>query len=637
MNFIGDFFAIGIVIVLCMFFFDGKHLLTKASRFFVLSLVFTALTAAIDLLTGYLLYIDNTPLWFYMLANTVYFLTNIITTSIIGLYLFTKILEHSYNDHCMIYAKQGLLILFVIYAGFVIANIWTGWLFYFDENQNYCRGPLNALGYSVTICQMILVLICYGRNRKNASKTMRRVLIQTFPVVVLCIIVQRIFPEIMLNGYIMAMVETILFLNFQGQRQGVHVLTNLNDRHRFFDDMATRIAANESFQVFLINIKNFSAINHKYGHFHGDEVLYQLAFALETLIKNSVSYHMNGTVFSLVIPYSSQSYSDACCGSLLYFLDQGIPYMNDQIHFDYLVADYIVDGTVSDTEVFYERLEYAITLAYNQKCRYIRCTPEIGTAMDRRKYLLKRMKAIDEAHGFCVWYQPICCLNTGKFCSMEALIRLQEADGTLISPAEFIPIAEKSGIVSSVTWFVIEQVCKFLRDHPEIGDVSTSINLPMPQLLEKGFVSRLNSIVNLYGVDHHRICLEFTERDILDTFQQTREIMQQLNANGYRFYLDDFGTGYSNFNCLLHLPLSVIKLDASLVHAATSEQGDFKLVQTVTELSHNMGIQVIAEGVETRSEVDALGSMGIDRIQGYAFAKPMSGDALLDFYRNNPT
>ena len=113
--------------------------------------------------------------------------------------------------------------------------------------------------------------------------------------------------------------------------------------------------------------------------------------------------------------------------------------------------------------------------------------------------------------------------------------------------------------------------------------------------------------------------------------------MQQLNANGYRFYLDDFGTGYSNFNCLLQLPLSVIKLDASLVHAATSEQGDFKLVQTVTELSHNMGIQVIAEGVETRSEVDALGSMGIDRIQGYAFAKPMSGDALLDFYRNNPT
>ena len=100
---------------------------------------------------------------------------------------------------------------------------------------------------------------------------------------------------------------------------------------------------------------------------------------------------MNGTVFSLVIPYSSQSYSDACCGSLLYFLDQGIPYMNDQIHFDYLVADYIVDGTVSDTEVFYERLEYAITLAYNQKCRYIRCTPEIGTAMDRRKYLLKRI------------------------------------------------------------------------------------------------------------------------------------------------------------------------------------------------------------------------------------------------------
>jgi len=636
MNFIGDFFAIGIVLVIFLFYFDSKRHLTAASKLYIACLILTALTAATDLLTGKLLTIENVPLWINLGANSLYFLVNILTTTYIALFLFTKILEHSHNSHCMRNARCGLAILLSVYLVMILANIWTGWLFYFDADGAYYRGPLNAFGYFITICQMGLVLVCYFRNRKNASKSMRRLLVQTFPIVVLCILIQRTFPEIMLNGYFMAMFDAVLYMTFQGQQHSIHTLTKLNDRHSFFKEVEHRMMKKAPFQVFLINLKSFSSINHKYGHLFGDELLYHFAFSLETLIKDSIAFHMSGTVFSLVLPYTSAIHAENYREALLRFLEAGTDCMNERICFDYIMAEYLMDTPEDNAEIFYERLEYAASLAYQKNCRYIRYTPEIGAQMDRKRYLIERLQTVDEEHGFQVWYQPICCLKTGAFCSMEALIRLREPDGTVIAPQEFIPLAEKAGIITPITWFVLEQTCALLSRHSQLSSVTASVNLPMTQLLDKSFIPRLNSIVDHYGVDRRHICLEFTERELLDSFEQTKDVMEELTRSGYRFYLDDFGTGYSNFACISRLPFQFLKLDASLIRSSKENPQSRTLVQTLTKLSHDMGMDVIAEGVETQEDVTVLGQQGVDRIQGYVFTKPLPAEDLLTFYQNNP-
>ena len=140
MNFIGDYFALGLILVLFVFFFDSKtsiRFMPTSSVLFVGCLVSTALTAVIDLMTGQLMAIRDVLLWQNVLVNTLYFVINIISTTFIALYLFTKILEHTHARHCMRNACIGLAVLFVVYIVFVIANIWTGWLFYFDEKGNY--------------------------------------------------------------------------------------------------------------------------------------------------------------------------------------------------------------------------------------------------------------------------------------------------------------------------------------------------------------------------------------------------------------------------------------------------------------------------------------------------------------------
>ena len=384
MVYIGDYFAISLVVLLFVFYFNDKitsRYMSFSNKCFVACLILTALTALTDILVGELLTAVNMPLWIHIGGNTLYFLLNIVTTSAFALFLFNKILEHAYDRHCMVRACIGLGILFSVYLLVVIANLWTGWLFYFDAEGNYCRGPLNPLGYIITIFQMVLVLICYSRNRKNANRPMRRALIQTFPVIILCIIIQRIQPDIMLNGYIMSMVATILFLSFQGQQQGVHSLTELNDRHRFFKEVERRIATGDRFQVFLINIKNVNTINQKYGHLFGDEFLYQFAFSLEKLFRNSFAFHMNGTVFALVLPYTDQSTAEGRCGTLLDFLEQGTICFKQHVSIDYVVVEYIADEQDTDAAEFYEKLEYAATQAYQQKNRYIRYTPAMGVEM----------------------------------------------------------------------------------------------------------------------------------------------------------------------------------------------------------------------------------------------------------------
>ena len=639
MVFIGDYFALGLVIILCVFFFDTKNSLrfmATPSKLFVCCLITTALTAITDLATGQLLEMRDVPLWQNMLVNSLYFVVNIISTSCIALYLFTRLLEHTYSRHCMRNACIGLGLLFSVYMGFVVANLWNGCLFYFDAQGNYCRGPMNALGYVITLLQLVLVGICYVRNRRSASRPMRRVLFQLFPLVPLCIVIQRAYPEIMLNGILMALVETVLFLTFQGQRQGINNLTELNDRHRFFNEVDRRIAKKEPFQIFLINIKDFGAINQKYGHQFGDEFLYQFAFALEKKLKGSLAFHMNGTVFALIMRYTYQNASERQSGELLQFLEDGVQCIDKCINPDYVMVHYISDGQETTAAELYENMEYSSAKSYELKQRYVVCSSELREEMARRRYLRERIKNVGRVYGFEVWFQPIQCMQTGKYCSMEALIRLREPDGKLVSPAEFIPLAEQTGQIFPITWFVLEEVCRTLKYSPKLEGVSVSINLPMTQLLEDGFVPRFISIVNQAGIDHRRICIEFTERDILSSFEKTQYIMQQLTREGFRFYLDDFGAGYSNFNCLLQLPFHAIKLDRCLVHASRNGVADYSAVQTLTKLFHDMDLVVVAEGAETGEEVRILKEQGIDRIQGYALARPMPVDALAKFYQDNP-
>ncbi len=631
MVFIGDYFALGLILVLCLFYFEQNKLLTLASRWFSACLVLTACTILLDLVTGLFLALPIVPLWLDMLVNSLYFLVNILTTTSIAMFLFCKILEHVYDPHCMKNAIRAMSITLSVYCLFVFLNLFTGWLFYYDESNNYTRGPLNNLGYITTIVQMFFVIVCYVRNIKSTSRSMRNALIQTFPIGLVCIGIQRTYPEIMLNGLLLAMADLVLFLNFQGQRQGVHNLTKLNNRSLFFSDLQDQIDGNRSFQLFMVNLKNYGAINQKYGHKIGDEILYQFAFSLEKKLPKCAAYHMNGTVFVLLLPYTNEKQSRANAEKLYRHLVEGLLFMDECIHTNFVMVDYIHNSTQEDATEIYKRLEYAAKWAIAQKLHSIRWDETLSQQMYRELYLIERMQTIDRAHGFEVWYQPIYCMHTERFCSAEVLLRLFEPDGSSISPAEFIPLAEQTGLIKPITWFVLEEACKILSS-TALPVKALSINVPMTHMLDKDFLPKLNTLVDSYGVDRSRIHLEFTERETLEDFKLINKVMTNIVNAGYKFYLDDFGTGYSNFSCILQLPFYGVKLDQSISVGQKDLEASNSLVSTLTTLLHSMNFLVITEGVETKEQLQAHRKHGVDRIQGYYYAKPMNEADIKAFY-----
>ncbi len=639
MIFIGDYFALGLVVILSLFFFDSKaslRYMSIHSKLFISALLMIVGSTLVNLYCGYLLRHPEMPTWLHVLANTLYFIVAIITTSLLALYMFYRILEHTHRRHCMRRGYIGLGAIFAVYTLIVLLNLKTGWLFRILADGTYVRGPLHSLGYLASLGQLALVLICFFKNKKNATSTLSTVLIMASPILLLCTFIHLSYPDISLNAFIMALISTVIFLNFQGQRQGVHSLTKLNDRHRFFSEVNRRIENADPFQVFLINVKDYGAINQKFGNKLGDEILYQFAFSLEKLLPDSATFHMNGTVFAVVLRYTYQSTAEKQSGTLLDFLEQGIRFSNHQIDLNYFVAHYVSDGDELSATDLYEMMEYAVHKTHQQNVPFVQCGREDLTEVRRRRYLTERLEQIDREHGFEIWFQPIKCISSDEFCSMEALIRLREPDGKMISPGEFIPVAEQTGFISSVTWFVLEDVCRTLKENPAFDGISVSINMPQTQLLEKGFMPRFISTVDQAGIDHRRICIEFTERAILENFQKTKLVMDELTQQGFRFFLDDFGVNYSNFNCLLQLPFQVIKLDRCLVHNGKDGKPDYTTLHTLTDLFHAMSLVVVAEGAESDEEVRALTNEGVDHIQGFALARPMPTDKLLEFYGEHP-
>ncbi len=205
----------------------------------------------------------------------------------------------------------------------------------------------------------------------------------------------------------------------------------------------------------------------------------------------------------------------------------------------------------------------------------------------------------------------------------------------MISPAEFIPIAEKSGLILPISDIIFRKVFAFIRDNELMskGLQYIEINLSMIQCMQESFSDKLSGMMQEYGISSNRINLEVTETAAVNSPRRLRENMQELYERGIRFSLDDFGTGYSNIDSLMDLPLDMIKLDKSMIDMATyaaDDKGKIVLGSAVAMVKR-MNMKIVAEGVETREQKEYLEAMGVAPLQGYYFSKPIPEEEFVVF------
>jgi EAL domain-containing protein (putative c-di-GMP-specific phosphodiesterase class I) len=241
------------------------------------------------------------------------------------------------------------------------------------------------------------------------------------------------------------------------------------------------------------------------------------------------------------------------------------------------------------------------------------------TAVDRME-LVAGVQAAVEAGEMIVYLQPIVDLRTLEVEGHEALVRWQHPQRGLLGPESFMALAEETGDIVSMGWWVLEQACEQAQTWPR-GHVG--VNLAARQLLDPAAVTTVAGILSRTGIDPRRVVLEITESVFLDT-EAIGHRLHQLRALGMLLAIDDFGTGYSSLSYLTRLPVDIVKIDRSFVERLGGPPGDEVLVRAVVQLARSLGLRSVGEGVETPAQLERLQSFGCDAAQGYLFGRPQA-------------
>ena len=237
-----------------------------------------------------------------------------------------------------------------------------------------------------------------------------------------------------------------------------------------------------------------------------------------------------------------------------------------------------------------------------------------------------------------VYYQPKVQPSTQRVLGMEALVRWREKDGTMISPAEFIPMAEETGLIVQLGQYVLAESCKALQDIQDKFSfpLTVSVNLSPLEFKQPDIVENILNVIKTHHLLASSIEIEITETAMMTDLNSTVKKLNILKEAGLSIAIDDFGTGYSSLYYLKNLPISTLKIDKSFIDDIAIDQNDANLVETIILMAKNLGLAVVAEGVETKEQLELLEKYNCELIQGYYYAKPMPLSDLICYLKTMP-
>jgi diguanylate cyclase len=414
-------------------------------------------------------------------------------------------------------------------------------------------------------------------------------------------------------------------------------LTHLPNRQLFNDRLAQALAQSQRHHKYgaliMIDLDNFKALNDTKGHHIGDELLKQVAFRIQSLLKDGdtlariggdefvvllegVSFDGEETVlqseqFALSVkhcinqPYTLLGYEHTCSPSI------GIVLFNGQ--------DKSKETLLKQADI---AMYHAKKLGRNRVCQY---DPAMQESVEHKTLMESELKAALSKQEFVLFYQPQIDAN-GTIIGVEALIRWNHPNKGLIPPNLFIPLAEETGDIIALGAWVLREACRqlflWLEKYPNLF-LHVAINVSAKQFQEASFYDTVSSIVHEMHVPSASITLELTESLILENVHEVIAKIEALRSLGVRFSLDDFGTGYSSLSYLKRLPLDELKIDQSFVRDINHDNNDAMIVKTIIEMAQNFDLDVIAEGVENEEQLMYLKENGCPLFQGYFFGKPM--------------
>jgi len=418
-------------------------------------------------------------------------------------------------------------------------------------------------------------------------------------------------------------------------------LTNLPNKLAFLDYvnavLVSSTGANKMHAIYFIDLDNFKTINDTLGHEYGDSLLIHTAKILTSVGNNGMLARTGGDEFLI--------------------FRENIPSKNDAINYASKILERFRDPIDLDGESVYLSMSIGIaiypdnglspnTLIKNAdiamyksketgKNKYTLFNTKMEEELNRNINIIEVLRSAIDNRDIYVQYQPIYELATNSIAGFEALMRIRSDRLGYLPPEEFIPIAEESGLIVELSYWLIKEVCKFNKKIIDQGfsPKYVSVNISSVQINHPGFVESLAAILEETGLPPEYLVLEITESTLVSSITDATKLLHELQQLGLKISLDDFGTGYSSLNYLTRMPINTLKIDKSFIDHICTSKKDAHIAELIISLAHNLQIKVVAEGVENEEQLALLREKECDYIQGFVFYPPLHPEELEDLIK----
>ncbi|MGZ5434576.1 MAG: putative bifunctional diguanylate cyclase/phosphodiesterase [Pyrinomonadaceae bacterium] len=422
-------------------------------------------------------------------------------------------------------------------------------------------------------------------------------------------------------------------------------LTDLPNRTLFADRLQQTLATaphnNQLAALVLVSLDRFEKINDTLGHATGDLLLQQVANRLaQRTKKGDTIARFGGDEFAFLLTSIERTDEAAeFARELLEALLLSFRLETQELYLNASIGISVFPDDGADAETIMKNAGAALFRAKRKGGGgYEFYSTDMNAEAVKRLALETDLRRAVANQEFVTYYQPVIDFSSGEVISLEALVRWQHPELGILAPAEFIDIAEDTGMILGIGDQVFASAAAQTRRWQDAGlqDLRIAINVSARQFREKHFPDRIAQILGQARLDPQSVELEITETSIMEGGEAALTVLSEIRKMGIRIAIDDFGTGYSSLSYLKRLPIDCVKLDRSFVSGATTDPKDAALVMAIITLAHNLDLKVVAEGVETEEQRDFLRLLRCDAGQGYLFGKPMPADVFEATISGNP-
>jgi diguanylate cyclase (GGDEF)-like protein/PAS domain S-box-containing protein len=421
-------------------------------------------------------------------------------------------------------------------------------------------------------------------------------------------------------------------------------LTGLPNRHTLVDRLGQALLRTKRGKegrkvgVLFMDLDGFKTINDSLGHEAGDRLLVTVAERLRKRLRpEDVLARFGGDEFAVLLEeVADASETIRVAQRIAESLREPFTVNDHQVNLSTSVG--IALGSAHTKDDPEGMLRNADAAMYKAKEQGLGCyavfDPAMQTRAQERLELEDELRRALEQGEFVLYYQPEVSLYNGSMVGLEALLRWQHPERGLLKPSAFVPLAEETDVIAPIGRWVLEEACRQAKrweeEHPLASPMTMEVNLSSKQLRRRELARTVEEALTRAGVEAHTLALDITETVLIGASEHNAQALEALKKMGIRLSLDDFGTGYSSLSYLKRLPVDRVKVDRSFVKGLGGNATDTAVVRMIIELCHTLGVEVLAEGVETSEQAALLKDMGCDVGQGYYFARPLRSEELAE-------